>query len=97
MDKRLFRVARKLRAILGVSRVEVEPLPSGIVYLTVWRADRCFGLAYYPKDGFIVYELDDESAFDAGPSEKFSNLDDASARIFEIVRSESRTPAALVG
>jgi hypothetical protein len=88
VDNRLDRLARTLRRVAGVSNVEVEPYPSGEVFVTVWVGERCFGLSHDPNNGTQVYDVA-EQTLDVGPYEHFPRLDDAASRLIELVREHA--------
>ena len=81
-----------------VSKVEVDQLSSGVVFVTTWFGDRCFGLYYHPREGSAVYDVAEQN-FDAGPKEYFEQLGDAADRLLVVVQNPAKlsTAEALVG
>lgn len=91
MDERFAELADAMKQIGGVSRVEMESFPSGVVFITVWVAERCFGLTYHPQSGADVYDVA-EQTFNAGPSEHFRSIDRAEARLRDLVQASLLLP-----
>ena len=97
-------IADKVSALAGrVSRTlpgtrhELDVLPSGVIFLHVWRNGRLFVMYYGTAGRFGVDEVLEDEAFDMGYRHLFDDFDSASAKLLELLASTGRIHLNSIG
>src|SRR5437867_4213843 len=94
------KVPKEIQQLIGASlegfpqtRIDFEPLPSGVCWLNVWFGRRNFEMEYSPTRGTGVSEnLDDTPPF-IGHDAAFDSLDEAAQHFKSLLADAARTEA----
>ena len=66
-------------------RTEVDPFPSGVVWLDVFFLDRIFTLMFDPDNAFAVDDVTDAIPFDNQFTYYFDDFESAKAKLLELL------------